>query len=63
LCPREAEFPEGLGGVVLVGIGLKLRSHQGFDFLSGMGGTFAERHFTTASLGADSSVYIDNIHK
>lgn len=58
---REAELAEGLSRIVLVRVGLKLRPDQGFDFLHHITTTFAERHFTTASLGADSSVYIYNI--
>lgn len=58
---REAELAEGLSRVVLVRVGLKLRPHQGFHFLHHALSTLAERHFTTASLGADSSVYIYNI--
>lgn len=60
---RETQLAEGLSWVILVWIGLELWPYQRLDFLHGIGGTLAERHLTTASLGADSSVYIDNIHK
>jgi hypothetical protein len=58
LSTREAHLLEGLSGVVLVGIGLELRPHQRLDFLAREGTTLAERHFTTLSLGRDSSAYI-----
>jgi len=55
---RESHFVEGLSGIILVRVGLELWTDEGFDFLNGGGFTFAERHFTTLSLGADSSAYI-----
>lgn len=63
LAAGEAQLAEGFSGVVLVRIGFELGADQRLDFLHGGGGTLADRHLTTASLGADSSVYIDNIHK
>jgi hypothetical protein len=54
----EAEFFESFSGVVLIGVGLELGTHEGLDFLGGGRSTLAERHLTTCSLGADSSGYI-----
>jgi hypothetical protein len=58
---RETQFAECFSRVVLVRISLELWPYQGFDFLNNFNFTLADRHFTTSSLGAESSGYIYNI--
>lgn len=60
---RKTELAECLCGVILVGVSLKLRTDQSLHFLHVPVVTLADRHLTSTSFGADSSVYINNIHK